>query len=65
VIWLCGLNEPSERKMVHGLHAREDFLLCEHKAGLGFAIVHILARVWFAPLLEKSCAEKVPILIIA
>jgi hypothetical protein len=51
--------------MVHGLHAREAFLLCEHKAGLGFAVVHTLARLWFAPLLGKSCAEKALMLIIA
>jgi hypothetical protein len=48
------------REMVHGLHAREDDLLCQHKAGLGFTVVHVPARIWFAPLMEKIVRTKRP-----
>jgi hypothetical protein len=39
----------SIREIVHGLHAREAPGLCRYKEELGLSVVHVPARVWFAP----------------
>jgi len=37
-------------QIVHGLHTPEDANLCHHKERMGFTVLHVPARHWFAPL---------------
>ncbi len=37
------------REVVHGLHTPENPQLCQYKAGLGFSVVQVPARIWFLP----------------
>lgn len=48
------------REAVYGLHSREDQALCHFKEGMGFPVVHIPARVWFAPLLKAYIKNRRP-----
>ncbi len=45
---ICRRN-TAIREVVHGLHAREAAGLCQHKEELGLRVVHVPARIWFAP----------------
>jgi hypothetical protein len=38
------------REVVNGIHTPENPTLCQYKEGLGFSVVHVPARIWFAPL---------------
>lgn len=48
------------REVVHGLHAREAVGLCRHKIDLGLQVVHIPARIWFAPFADAVVKKLRP-----
>lgn len=50
----------SIREIVHGLHAREAQGLCRYKEELGLSVVHVPARIWFAPLTGRIVKKLRP-----
>ncbi len=42
------------REVVHGLHTSENASLSEFKSGMGFSVVYVPSRVWFAPMMGQA-----------
>lgn len=59
--WMQICRRTTEiREVVHGLHAREAIGLCRHKEDLGLQVVHVPARIWFAPFADKAVKKLRP-----
>lgn len=56
---ICRRNQEI-REVVHGLHAREAVGLCRYKEELGLQVVHVPARIWFAPFAGKVVKKLRP-----
>ncbi len=42
------------REVVHGLHTAENKPLTDFKTGMGFSVVYVPSRVWFAPMMGHA-----------
>lgn len=56
LIGICGRSE-SIHEIVHSPHMPENEGLSRHKMEMGFSVVHIPARTWFAPGLREVVIE--------